>query len=76
MGLCKHQGGMSVYIAGPQVRLSPGDEVLTASHLSPNHLVLIYIVMLQAKAPAFNLMHILAKHRSIQIFVLVTCLHA
>lgn len=76
MGLCKHRGGMSVYIAGPQVSLSPGDEALTASHLSPNHLVLIYIVMLQAKAPAFNLMHILAKHRSIQIFVLVTCLRA
>lgn len=76
MGLCKHLGEMSVYIEGPQVRLSPGFEVLTASHLSPNHLVLIYIVMLQAKDPAFNLMHILVKHRSIQIFVLFTCLCA
>lgn len=74
MGLCKHLGEMSVYIEGPQVRLSPGFEVLTDSHLSPNHLVLIYIVMLQAKDPAFNLMHILVKHRSIQIFVLFTCL--
>lgn len=76
MGLCKHLGEMSVYIEGPQVRLSPGFEVLTASHLSPNHLVLIYIVMLQAKDTAFNLMHILVKHRSIQIFVLFTCLCA
>lgn len=76
MGLCKHLGEMSVYIEGPQVRLSPGFEVLTDSHLSPNHLVLIYIVMLQAKDTAFNLMHILVKHRSIQILVLFTCLCA
>lgn len=76
MGLCKHQCGIIVYSAGPEVRLSPGVEVLTASHLCPNHLVLIYIVMLQAKDQAFNLMPILVKLRSIQIFVLFTCLCA